>query len=225
MERFVALVLIAWPLLSPSVAWSVPTATSTAFVMPWAGRPCNGLSPTIISLGSPNGGLITTPLLGRPGTESGLRRRYFPLLAGRYGERDTSNQLVAVDGEKNVTCGDGFVDGAEKRQFRQTRTCEHHQGGQELDALLLDAAAVAALAVAVVSCLVPSSDAAAATTTASVEFVAQASATLDVGAIFAKAGRASFSGGVSGAAAAVVQVLSLMWLRTAMNFQVRSPLS
>lgn len=50
--------------------------------------------------------------------------------------------------------------------------------------------------------------------------VAQA-ATVDLGAVFAKAGKASLGGGVSGAAAAVVQVLSLMWLRTTMNFQVK----
>lgn len=43
---------------------------------------------------------------------------------------------------------------------------------------------------------------------------------VDVGAVFAKAGKASLGGGTSGAAAAVVQVLSLMWLRTTMNFQV-----
>lgn len=64
-------------------------------------------------------------------------------------------------------------------------------------------------------------DAIAASTTSS-ELVAQASASaasVDIAAIFAKAGKASVGGGASGAAAAVVQVLSLMWLRTAMNFQ------
>lgn len=45
---------------------------------------------------------------------------------------------------------------------------------------------------------------------------------IDLGAVFAKAGKASLGGGVSGAAAAVVQVLSLMWLRTTMNFQVKT---
>lgn len=39
--------------------------------------------------------------------------------------------------------------------------------------------------------------------------------------VVAKAGSRALGGGVSGAAAAVVQVLSLMWLRTTMNFQVR----
>lgn len=86
--------------------------------------------------------------------------------------------------------------------------------------MLVDAAAAAAVAVAVGSFLAPS-DAAAATTT-SVELVSQATAVApDIGAIVAKAGKASLGGGASGAAAAVIQVLSLMWLRTTMNFQVR----
>lgn len=86
--------------------------------------------------------------------------------------------------------------------------------------MLVDAAAAAAVIVAVGSFLAPS-DAAAATTT-SFELVSQAAAvTPDIGAIVAKAGKASLGGGASGAAAAVIQVLSLMWLRTTMNFQVR----
>ena len=39
--------------------------------------------------------------------------------------------------------------------------------------------------------------------------------------ILAKAGRRALGGGLSGAAAGVVQVLLLMWLRTAMNYQYR----
>ncbi|CAM9490651.1 unnamed protein product, partial [Ectocarpus sp. 13 AM-2016] len=69
-------------------------------------------------------------------------------------------------------------------------------------------------------------DIASAATTApgSVELVAQANtaaASVDVGAILAKAGGRALGGGASGAAAAVVQVLSLMWLRTTMNYQAR----
>lgn len=86
--------------------------------------------------------------------------------------------------------------------------------------MLVDAAVAAAVVVAIGSFLAPS-DAAAATSTG-FELVSQAAAvTPDVGAIVAKAGKASLGGGASGAAAAVVQVLSLMWLRTTMNFQVR----
>lgn len=80
---------------------------------------------------------------------------------------------------------------------------------------------LAALTLALAALLAPP-DAIAASTT-SVELVVQTSASaasVDVAAIFAKAGKASVGGGASGAAAAVVQVLSLMWLRTAMNFQV-----
>ncbi|KAL1524441.1 hypothetical protein AB1Y20_019336 [Prymnesium parvum] len=40
-------------------------------------------------------------------------------------------------------------------------------------------------------------------------------------AILAKAGRKALGGGLSGAAAGVVQVVALMWLRTTMNYQYR----
>ena len=40
-------------------------------------------------------------------------------------------------------------------------------------------------------------------------------------AIFAKAGKRALGGGVGGAVAGVCQVLALMWLRTAMNYQYR----
>lgn len=89
---------------------------------------------------------------------------------------------------------------------------------------ITNVAAMAAVVVAVVNYLGPLDAAsAAATTPASFDLVvAQASAaSVDVGAIFAKAGSRALGGGVSGAAAAVVQVLSLMWLRTTMNYQAR----
>lgn len=46
-------------------------------------------------------------------------------------------------------------------------------------------------------------------------------ATIDVQAILAKASGKAVEGGMAGASAAAVQVLSLMWLRTAMNYQYR----
>ena len=44
---------------------------------------------------------------------------------------------------------------------------------------------------------------------------------IDTKAIFEKAGKKALGGGKAGAAAAVVQVCSLMWLRTSMNYQYR----
>jgi hypothetical protein len=46
-------------------------------------------------------------------------------------------------------------------------------------------------------------------------------ATIEWDAIFQKASKRALGGGKAGAAAAVVQVLSLMWLRTSMNYQYR----
>jgi hypothetical protein len=48
-----------------------------------------------------------------------------------------------------------------------------------------------------------------------------AGASVDFGAILAKAGQKALGGGSAGATAAIVQVFSLMWLRTAMNYQYR----
>jgi len=47
------------------------------------------------------------------------------------------------------------------------------------------------------------------------------SADVDYGALAATAAKRAVGGGASGAAAGVVQVLSLMWLRTAMNYEYR----
>ena len=44
---------------------------------------------------------------------------------------------------------------------------------------------------------------------------------IDTKTIFDKAAKKALGGGKAGAAAAVVQVCSLMWLRTAMNYQYR----
>lgn len=46
-------------------------------------------------------------------------------------------------------------------------------------------------------------------------------ASVDFSSIVKKAGSKAFDGGVAGASAAAVQVLSLMWLRTAINYQYR----
>ena len=45
--------------------------------------------------------------------------------------------------------------------------------------------------------------------------------TLSIGQIFRKAGRKALGGGLPGAVAGVVQVLTLMWLRTIINYQSR----
>ena len=50
---------------------------------------------------------------------------------------------------------------------------------------------------------------------------ATSSSTIDTRGIIEKAAKKALSGGKAGAAAAVVQVLSLMWLRTSMNYQYR----
>ena len=50
---------------------------------------------------------------------------------------------------------------------------------------------------------------------------AVAAAPVDWDAILKKASKKALGGGKAGASAAVVQVLSLMWLRTSMNFQYR----
>lgn len=102
--------------------------------------------------------------------------------------------------------------------------CEIDSPAKTTGLSIINVAAMAAAVVAVVNYLEPLDAAsAAATTSASFELVlAQANAaSVDVGAIFAKAGSRALGGGVSGAAAAVVQVLSLMWLRTTMNYQAR----
>lgn len=49
----------------------------------------------------------------------------------------------------------------------------------------------------------------------------ETASTLDWEAIFKKASKKALGGGKAGASAAVVQVFSLMWLRTAMNYQYR----
>eukprot|EP00903_Cladosiphon_okamuranus_P016698 g15393.t1 len=88
---------------------------------------------------------------------------------------------------------------------------------------LIEVTALAAVVLAIINLWPLDSASAAVATSSSAELVAQAGAvSVDVGAIFAKAGSRAFGGGISGAAAAVVQVLSLMWLRTTMNFQYKN---
>lgn len=135
---------------------------------------------------------------------------------------DMINVGLCSDNEKTVTCDDDL----DRPKKRQSRGLELQKQGELSSAPLLvpDVVALAAVAAATVTAgfLLEPSDAAAAAT-ANVELViAQASLvapSLDVGAVFLKAGKASLGGGASGAAAAVVQVITLMWLRTAMNFQ------
>lgn len=62
------------------------------------------------------------------------------------------------------------------------------------------------------------SDAAAAAPAAS---SASSAAAVDWKAVFEKAGKRALGSGKAGAAASVVQVMSLMWLRTSMNYQYR----
>lgn len=49
-----------------------------------------------------------------------------------------------------------------------------------------------------------------------------AAAAIDWKSILQKASKKALGGGRAGASAAVVQVCSLMWLRTSMNYQVRT---
>jgi len=51
--------------------------------------------------------------------------------------------------------------------------------------------------------------------------IASPTGKVDFESILQKAGKKALGGGKAGASAAVVQVLSLMWLRTAMNYQYR----
>jgi len=53
------------------------------------------------------------------------------------------------------------------------------------------------------------------------DVVAAEATPIDTKAIFGKAAKKALGGGKAGAAAAVVQVCSLMWLRTSMNYQYR----
>eukprot|EP00984_Skeletonema_dohrnii_P010469 scaffold4071_cov155-Skeletonema_dohrnii-CCMP3373.AAC.1 len=74
------------------------------------------------------------------------------------------------------------------------------------------------------SVLAVSENASAATDDKTSNLVASAAAdapAIDTKAIFNKAAKKALGGGKAGAAAAVVQVLTLMWLRTAMNYQYR----
>lgn len=60
-----------------------------------------------------------------------------------------------------------------------------------------------------------------AATAAIPDTAAAAAASVDLGAILQKSATKALGGGSAGATAAVVQVVSLMWLRTAMNYQYR----
>lgn len=80
-------------------------------------------------------------------------------------------------------------------------------------------------AVAAAAIIIPEFQAEAAAATAQLNQVlpdtAAAAATVDISAILQKSAQKALGGGSAGASAAVVQVVSLMWLRTAMNYQYR----
>lgn len=139
-----------------------------------------------------------------------------------------SNDRGAMGTDEHATWDDQTVTSADALVWPESDSPAHSQElpvpfqTQLVDADATAAAAAAAVAaVAVAIFLAPHDAAAVSTTTTNIQLAAQASAApVDIGAILTKAGKASFGGGASGAAAAVVQVLSLMWLRTTMNFQV-----
>lgn len=141
--------------------------------------------------------------------------------------RFTGHPETCVDDVHTVTCDD-YGAFAKRKQAQSHGSCSNQRQYNRYDAQLpefptelfmyVQAASVAGF---ILIALLGSSPADAMTTSGATTIDVAQSATVDVGAIFARAGKASFGGGISGAAAAVVQVLSLMWLRTTMNFQVK----
>lgn len=194
MKRSMALALLASPLAQ----------RSTAFIVPTINPPCltqNQHRPRLPLLLPPSRERCSTRRGHRPRScvEPSAQEETAPA-----GLRQTPLLFTPIEGEEGVAAA----------------LSSAQDDSPELTYMF--AAATAAVVAAVVAYTGPLDAAsAAATTSASAELVAQAgAASVDVGAIFAKAGSRAFGGGVSGAAAAVVQVLSLMWLRTTMNFQV-----
>jgi len=90
-------------------------------------------------------------------------------------------------------------------------------GAASVLALSEDSAALAASKVETFSVVATKSD----DSTVGTKNAAAATPKIDTKAIFEKASKKALGGGKAGAAAAVVQVCSLMWLRTAMNYQYR----
>mmetsp|Transcript_15834 Transcript_15834/g.33746 ORF Transcript_15834/g.33746 Transcript_15834/m.33746 type:complete len:428 (+) Transcript_15834:199-1482(+) len=90
-------------------------------------------------------------------------------------------------------------------------------GAASVLALSEDSAALAASKVETSSVVATKSD----DSTVGTKNAAAATPKIDTKAIFEKASKKALGGGKAGAAAAVVQVCSLMWLRTAMNYQYR----
>lgn len=205
MQLAVGLTAFASPLAPQSLAWPASSSAAAAF------------------LGMTSQQLTHQHDFQRRRT----RRQQMPSPRRRYAERDvppmplySHNSNEAAGEEPPATTASMWTPPAPFMTPRADEVVD--KADSPVVVTVVDIATVAAVAVAVVSCLGPlDSASAAATASASTELVAQSSAaSVDVGAIFSKAGSRALGGGASGAAAAVVQVLSLMWLRTTMNYQV-----
>ncbi|CAM9683199.1 unnamed protein product, partial [Ectocarpus sp. 12 AP-2014] len=212
MKPAVVLALLAGPLASPSSARS---ASIPAFLSGSLGRPCR--------------------LTQRKKT---AQRHRQPSPSGRFNEqRATATSLYSSpNAEEEAAAADAqtpslLITAPRPVERSPADDVLHQDDSPAVGATstsIVDVTAAVAVAVAAFSYLALGPlDVASAATTApgSVGLVAQAStaaASVDVGAIFAKAGNRALGGGASGAAAAVVQVLSLMWLRTTMNYQYKN---
>ena len=232
-SRLVVVAIVASALGFPRMAWSATPLPSTAFL--------SILLSQRTTRGCHKQALPMTSLRSCSVSEATDRQTRTSIVTGRRGRR-TRDAVVASDdrgatgADELVLWDEQIVTYADELVWPNSDSPAHAQElpvpGAEVH-LVVDAdataaataAAVAAVAAMAVSIFLAPLDAAAATTTTmNIQLAAQASAApLDIGAILAKAGKASFGGGASGAAAAVVQVLSLMWLRTTMNFQVSLP--
>ncbi|CAM9847928.1 unnamed protein product [Ectocarpus sp. 4 AP-2014] len=211
MKPAVVLALLAGPLASPS---SARPASSPAFLSGTLGRPCC--------------------LTQRKKT---AQRQRQPSSSGQFNEqRATATSLYSSpNAEEEAAAADARTPSllitAPRPVERSLGDVMHQDDSPAVRATstsIVDVTAAVAVVVAAFSYLALGPlDVASAATTApgSVELVAQAStaaASVDVGAILAKAGNRALGGGASGAAAAVVQVLTLMWLRTTMNYQYKN---
>ena len=230
-SRLVAVAVVARILGFPRLAWSVPPPSCSAFLsIPLSQRTTRECDKRT---------LPTTPPRSCSVSEATERRTRTHMMS-THSDRRTRGARAVIDdrdatgiGElatldkHTVTSADVFVwPESDSPAHSQELPVPIQTQPVDADATAAAAAATAAAvaAVAVVISLAPLDAAAATTTTTNIQLAAQASAApLDIGAILTKAGKASFGGGASGAAAAVVQVLSLMWLRTTMNFQVSLP--
>ena len=98
---------------------------------------------------------------------------------------------------------------------------EFFQDRRQFFVTVVGAASVLALSEDVLAEESTPSAASSSSTSSSAGKVVVAEPPIDTKTIFDKAAKKALGGGKAGAAAAVVQVCSLMWLRTAMNYQYR----